>query len=104
VLKNIILVLGFAALQNVVAYGSTYVLVALTIDRHDAITRPMNFYSGSQYIKHSSLCRLYGVAVLGFSLGGGTGVATLSFGGGRTTTTFVLNYRVCNRLYQIINT
>jgi len=30
-------------LQNVVAYGSTYVLVALTIDRHDAIARPMNF-------------------------------------------------------------
>jgi len=38
-------------------------------------------------------------------LGGGTGVATLSSGPeGHTTNTFVLNYRVCNRLYQIINT
>jgi len=38
---------------------------------------------------------------------GATGVATLSFGvnwGGHTTNTFVLNYRICNRLYQIINT
>ena len=34
---------------------------------------------------------------------GDTGVATLS-SGGHTTNTFVLNYRVCNRLYQIINT
>jgi len=37
---------GFTVLQNVVAYGSTYVLVALTIDRHDAIARPMNFSIG----------------------------------------------------------
>ena len=34
---------------------------------------------------------------------GATGVATLSYGG-HTTNTFALNYRVCNRLYQIINT
>ena len=34
---------------------------------------------------------------------GATGVATLS-SGGHTTNTFVLNYRVCNCLYQIINT
>ena len=33
-------------LQVVVTYGSTYVLVALSIDRYDAITHPMNF-SGS---------------------------------------------------------
>ena len=33
-------------LQAVVTYGSTYVLVALSIDRLDAIARPMNF-SGS---------------------------------------------------------
>ncbi|XP_065225937.1 cardioacceleratory peptide receptor-like isoform X2 [Planococcus citri] len=33
-------------LQAVVTYSSTYVLVALSIDRFDAITRPMNF-SGS---------------------------------------------------------
>ena len=42
----------------------------------------------------------------GFHFGGGgrgTGVATLS-SGGHTTNTFVLNYRVCNRLYQITNT
>ena len=44
------------------------------------------------------------VAVLGFSffLWGGTGVAKLS-SGVYTTNTFVLNYRICNRLYQIIN-
>ena len=30
-------------LQVVVTYGSTYVLVALSIDRYDAITHPMNF-------------------------------------------------------------
>lgn len=33
-------------LQCVVTYSSTYVLVALSIDRYDAITHPMNF-SGS---------------------------------------------------------
>ena len=33
-------------LQTVVTYASTYVLVALSIDRYDAITHPMNF-SGS---------------------------------------------------------
>ncbi|KAF2352127.1 G protein-coupled receptor rhodopsin-like, partial [Trinorchestia longiramus] len=32
--------------QTVVTYSSTYVLVALSIDRYDAITHPMNF-SGS---------------------------------------------------------
>ena len=35
---------------------------------------------------------------------GATEMATLSSGGGHTTNTFALNYRVCNRLYQIINT
>ncbi|XP_071877509.1 crustacean cardioactive peptide receptor isoform X1 [Bombus fervidus] len=30
-------------MQAVVTYSSTYVLVALSIDRYDAITRPMNF-------------------------------------------------------------
>ena len=29
--------------QCIVTYGSTYVLVALSIDRYDAITHPMNF-------------------------------------------------------------
>ena len=33
-------------MQAVVTYASTYVLVALSIDRYDAITHPMNF-SGS---------------------------------------------------------
>lgn len=33
-------------LQVVVTYGSTYILVALSIDRYDAITHPMKF-SGS---------------------------------------------------------
>jgi len=45
----------------------------------------------------------FAVAVLGFSFWGATGVATL-LSGGHTTNTFALNYRVCNRLYQIINT
>ena len=29
--------------QLVVTYGSTYVLVALSVDRYDAITHPMRF-------------------------------------------------------------
>lgn len=33
------------AFQVVVTYSSTYVLVALSIDRYDAITHPMNFSS-----------------------------------------------------------
>ncbi|CAK9815416.1 Cardioacceleratory peptide receptor [Anthophora quadrimaculata] len=32
-------------MQALVTYSSTYVLVALSIDRYDAITRPMNFSS-----------------------------------------------------------
>ena len=46
------------------------------------------------------------VAVLGFSffLGGHWGGDTFIWARGHTTNTFVLNYRVCNRLYQIINT
>ena len=35
--------------QAVVTYASTYVLVALSIDRYDAITHPMNF-TGSWYV------------------------------------------------------
>jgi len=34
---------------------------------------------------------------------GAAGMATVS-SGGHTTNTFALNYRVCNRLYQIIHT
>ena len=33
----------FRFCQLVVTYGSTYVLVALSIDRYDAITHPMRF-------------------------------------------------------------
>ncbi|KAA0191808.1 hypothetical protein HAZT_HAZT010274 [Hyalella azteca] len=40
--------------QTLVTYSSTYVLVALSIDRYDAITHPMNF-SGSC----ESDCKLY---------------------------------------------
>lgn len=36
-------------LQAVVSYSSTYVLVALSIDRYDAITRPMNFSRSCKY-------------------------------------------------------
>ncbi|EEB12133.1 class A rhodopsin-like G-protein coupled receptor GPRvpr, putative [Pediculus humanus corporis] len=35
-------------LQAVVIYSSTYVLVALSIDRYDAITHPMNFSGSSR--------------------------------------------------------
>ena len=44
------------------------------------------------------------MAVLGVFIffWGGTGVAILS-SEGHTTNTFALNYRVCNRLYQIIH-
>ena len=45
-------------MQAVVTYSSTYVLVALSIDRYDAITRPMNFSGSCEYISahydHSS--------------------------------------------------
>ena len=43
------------------------------------------------------------VAVLWFSFWGPLGWRHFHLGG-HTTNTFVLNYRVCNRLYQIINT
>lgn len=36
-------------LQAVVTYSSTYVLVALSIDRYDAITHPMNFSGSCEY-------------------------------------------------------
>ena len=36
-------------LQAVVTYSSTYVLVALSIDRYDAITHPMNFTGSCKY-------------------------------------------------------
>ena len=38
--------------QCVVTYGSTYVLVALSIDRYDAITHPMNFTGSCKYIQY----------------------------------------------------
>ena len=37
-------------MQCIVTYGSTYVLVALSIDRYDAITHPMNFTGSCKYI------------------------------------------------------
>lgn len=37
-------------LQASVTYASTYVLVALSIDRYDAITHPMNFSGSCKYI------------------------------------------------------
>ena len=36
-------------LQVVVTYASTYVLVALSIDRYDAITHPMAFTRSCKY-------------------------------------------------------
>ncbi|KAK6621798.1 hypothetical protein RUM44_001605 [Polyplax serrata] len=49
-------------LQAVVIYSSTYVLVALSIDRYDAITHPMNF-SGS-----SRRARVLVILAWGFSV------------------------------------
>lgn len=37
-------------MQACVTYASTYVLVALSIDRYDAITRPMNFSGSCMYL------------------------------------------------------
>lgn len=36
-------------MQALVTYASTYVLVALSIDRYDAITHPMNFSNCCMY-------------------------------------------------------
>jgi len=47
---------------------------------------------------------MFAVAVLGFLFWGATGWRHFHLGGRHTTNIFVLNYRVCNRLYQIINT
>jgi len=40
--------MSFTLLQNVVVYGSTYVLVALSIDRLDAIAQPINYLRTGQ--------------------------------------------------------
>ena len=40
-------------LQVVVTYASTYVLVALSIDRYDAITHPMAFTGSCKYLEIS---------------------------------------------------
>ncbi|XP_034945312.1 cardioacceleratory peptide receptor-like isoform X2 [Chelonus insularis] len=49
--------------QTVVTYSSTYVLVALSIDRYDAITRPMNF-SGSWWRARALIAAAWGLSVL----------------------------------------
>ena len=40
----------FRFVQCIVTYGSTYVLVALSIDRYDAITHPMNFTGSCKFV------------------------------------------------------
>ncbi|XP_032672759.1 cardioacceleratory peptide receptor-like [Odontomachus brunneus] len=50
-------------MQAVVTYSSTYVLVALSIDRYDAITRPMNF-SGSWWRARALVAAAWGLSVL----------------------------------------
>ncbi|KAK0082640.1 hypothetical protein PV326_007093, partial [Microctonus aethiopoides] len=49
--------------QAVVTYSSTYVLVALSIDRYDAITRPMNF-SGSWWRARALVAAAWGLSVI----------------------------------------
>lgn len=53
-------------MQCVVTYSSTYVLVALSIDRYDAITHPMNF-SGSWKRARILVASAWGLSLL-FSL------------------------------------
>lgn len=53
-------------MQAVVTYSSTYVLVALSIDRYDAITRPMNF-SGSWWRARALVITAWALSAL-FSL------------------------------------
>ncbi|XP_015607839.1 cardioacceleratory peptide receptor isoform X2 [Cephus cinctus] len=50
-------------MQVVVTYSSTYVLVALSIDRYDAITRPMNF-SRSWARARALVASAWGLSVL----------------------------------------
>ena len=51
--------------QVVVTYSSTYVLVALSIDRYDAITRPMNFSRSCEYPSNTfiALAELYNFGI-----------------------------------------
>ena len=46
---------GVAVFQILVTYSSTYVLVALSIDRCDAITHPMNFTGSCEYTHMAAL-------------------------------------------------
>ncbi|XP_043276709.1 cardioacceleratory peptide receptor isoform X2 [Venturia canescens] len=48
--------------QVVVTYSSTYVLVALSIDRYDAITRPMSF-SGSWWRARALVAAAWGLSI-----------------------------------------
>ncbi|KAH0951763.1 hypothetical protein HN011_003162, partial [Eciton burchellii] len=50
-------------MQAVVTYSSTYVLVALSIDRYDAITRPMNF-SGSWWRARALIITAWSLSAL----------------------------------------
>ncbi|KAL0099028.1 hypothetical protein PUN28_020225 [Cardiocondyla obscurior] len=50
-------------MQAVVTYSSTYVLVALSIDRYDAITRPMNF-SGSWWRARALIITAWALSAL----------------------------------------
>ncbi|XP_076163079.1 crustacean cardioactive peptide receptor isoform X2 [Ptiloglossa arizonensis] len=50
-------------MQAVVTYSSTYVLVALSIDRYDAITRPMNF-TGRWWRARALVVAAWGLSVL----------------------------------------
>ena len=43
------LTLYLCMFQSVVLFASNYVLVALSVDRLDAIARPMNFSGSGQY-------------------------------------------------------
>ncbi|EZA48173.1 Cardioacceleratory peptide receptor, partial [Ooceraea biroi] len=50
-------------MQAMVTYSSTYVLVALSIDRYDAITRPMNF-SGSWWRARALIITAWSLSAL----------------------------------------
>ena len=59
------------------------------------------FTSAKEVVFFSFVCLSFSGASGGFILGA-TGVATLSSGGGHTANTFALNYRVCNRRYEVL--
>ena len=59
-LSTISCIYTYISLQSSATFASTYVLVAMSIDRLDAIARPMNFTgSGESFNKYFHHLRVY---------------------------------------------